>query len=341
MAIGDGAESVVRSYVAVGKEATFGTYTAPSLAIEALSCGFMTDVDVEMIDSIGGGNRGRTKRVQKDKKVAGPLEANFHAQESVLMCANALGGGIVSALHTTGVYNHTLGAGNFNTDAASLCFNVRKGSTHTFRYSGGRVNSLKISAAVGEIVKVSYDFVFKDSTQTSADDLASALSISSVLPFTYVQGKYRYATTEAGAATTTAEEPIQGFELTVKNNIVSDKAARALGSNVPQVLPATRREVEFKITQRFDTTTAYNRFMQATQGAVELFFQGEQIGATGFFHEATIRMPKVFYDKADVELKDTGSILQAEIPMSVLVDSPNTTTGKDIAFTFRNATAAY
>lgn len=340
MAVGDGAEAAVRSYVAVGKEGTFGTYTAPSTAIEALSCGFMTEIEIEKIDSIGLGQRGMTKRVMKDKRVMGPLEAYVHPQESVLLFAAAMGGGIVSAAHTATVYNHSLLAGNFNTDAASLCFNVRKGSSLTFQYSGGRVNQLRVSANVGEVVKAAYDLVFKDSTQAAAD-ISAALSISSVLPFTYVQGKFRYAATEANAATTTAEEPIQGFELTIKNGIVSDKAARALGSNVPQVLPATRREVEFKITQRFDTTTAYQRFLQATQGAVELFFQAEQIAATGFYNELTIRLPKVYYDKADVELKDTGSILQAEIPMSVLVDSPSTSTGRDIGITFRNGTASY
>ncbi len=340
MAVGDGGEATVRSYVSVGKEGTFGTYTAPTSAIEALSCGFITEIDSESIDSIGGGNRGMNKRVMKDKKVMGPLETYLHPQESVLMMANAMGGGINSAAHTATVYNHTLTAGNFNTDAASLCFNVRKGSAMVSAYVGGRCNQMRVSANVGEIVKVAYDFVFKDST-TGVADLSAALSISSRLPFTYVQGKYRYSTTEILAATSSAEEFVQGFELTIKNNLISDKSARALGSNVLQILPATRREIEFKITQRFDTMTAYNRFLQGTQGSVELFFQGDQIAATGFYDEMTIRMPKVFYDKADVELKDTGSILQAEIPMSVLVDSPNTTTGKDIGITFRNGTAAY
>lgn len=340
MAVGDGGEAVARSYVAVGKEGTFGTYTAPSSAIEALSCGLMTEIETEKLDTIGGGNRGMAKRVQLDKKVGGSIEQYVHPQESVLMFASALGGGIVSAAHTTGVYNHSLTAGNFDTTPASLCFNVRKGSTLTFQYSGARCNQLRISAQVGEVVKASYDFVCKDSTQASAD-LSGALSISSVLPFTYAQGVYRYGTTEATAETTTAQEPIQGFELTIKNNIISDKSARSLGSNVPQILPATRREIEFKIMQRFDTTTAYQRFLQATQGAVELVFTAEAIGSTGFNNGLTIRLPKVFYDRADVELKDTGSILQAEIPMSVLVDSPSTSTGREIGVTFRNATAAY
>lgn len=341
MAVGDGAESSVRSYVAVGRETTFGTYTAPSRAIEALSCGFMTNVEFETIDSLGLGNRSPHKRVTKDKKVAGGLEAYVHPQESVLLMANAMGGGIVSTLLTTGAYTHSLSAGNFNTDAASLCFNVRKGSTHTFRYSGGRINQLKISASINEVVKASYDFIFKDSTITTSDDLSASLSISAVLPFTYVDGNFQYSSTEALADTTTAREPIQAFELTLSNGLVSDAAARGLGSNVLQVLPATRRSVEFKITQRFDTATAYNRFIQATQGAVLLKFRSQSIGSTNQFYEMTIAMPKVYVDSADVEIKDTGSILQAEIPFSVVSDNPNTTTGRAIAISFINEIASF
>jgi hypothetical protein len=338
MAVGDSGKSAVQSYLAVGKEATFGTYTQPSTALEFISCGFKTEIDIEKIDALSG-NRGMNKRVQKDKKVSGTAEQYAHPTESLLMFANAMGGGIVSATHTAGVMNHSLTAGNFATDVASLCFNHRKGDTHTFHYSGGRVNVLKMSANVGEIVKVSVDMIFKDSTQLS-DDISASLSISSLLPFVYTGGKFRYSTTEALAATTTAEEPIQGFELAINNGLVSDKSARQLGSNLLSILPATRRTVDFKITQRFDTTTAYNRFIQGTQGSAELYLQGEQIGSTGFYNEMTVRLPKVFYDAADIEVKDSGSILQAEIPMSVLVDNPNTTTGKDIGVTFRNAVAA-
>lgn len=344
MAVGDGAEASVRSYVAVGKETTFGTYTAPSRAIEALSCGFMTSIEFEKLDSIGLGNRGQHKRVSKDKKVAGGLECYAHPQESVLLVANAMGGGIVSTALTgsgTGAYTHTLSAGNFNTDAASLCFNVRKGSTHTFRYNGGRVNQLKISAAINEVVKASYDFIFKDSTITTSDDLSAGLSISAVLPFTYVDGNFQYSSTEALADTTTAREPIQAFELTLSNGLISDSAARGLGSSVLQVLPATRRNVEFKITQRFDTSTAYNRFIQATQGAVLLKFRSQSIGSTNQFYEMTISMPKVYVDSADVEIKDTGSILQAEIPFSVVVDNPSTSTGRDVAVSFINDISAF
>lgn len=340
MAVGDQAEAGVRTYVAVGRETTFGTYASATTAVEALSCSFMTSIKSMKLDTLG--NRGYAKRVQTDKMVGGTLEDYVSPDQSVLLFAGAMGGGITSALHTTGVYNHSLSAGNFASagTGASLSFNVRKGSTLTWRYSGGRVNTMKLSAAVGEPLKATYEMVFVDSTLPS-DDISGILSVSALLPFVYHQGVFRYQASEAAVQTTTANEPIQAFELTVNNNIISDAAARALGSLLPQVLPATRREVGFKITQRFDTSTAYNRMLQGTAGAVMLFFQSSQIGATGFYNELTCLMPKVFYNGGDVEVKDTGSILQAEIEMDVMVDSPATSTGRDIGFTFRNAVVSY
>jgi len=152
---------------------------------------------------------------------------------------------------------------------------------------------------------------------------------------------FRYSSTEALAATSTAEEPIQGFELEVNNNLAAESSSRALGSNLLSVLPPTRREVNLTITQRYDTTTTYQRFIQATQGSVELYFRGNDSLTSDFFHEITIRLPKVHQNSPDPSLEGADSILQSEIVYDVLVDNPGTSTGKDIGITVRNNVASY
>jgi hypothetical protein len=273
--------------------------------MEFMSCSFKTEIESEKLESIGL-NRGFTKRVQLNKSVAGSIEMNLHTIESTPLIANALGGAITTTPGSTGAYTHSISSGNFDTGMSSLSFNVRKGDTTPWHYTGGRVNSMKISAEVGEIVKASFDLIFQDSTQLS-DDISASLSISSVLPMTFVNGVFRYATTEAGAATTTAQECIQGFELEVNNNLAADAASRCLGSNLLRVLPPTRREVSLTITQRYDTTTTYDRFIQAQQGAVELFFRGPDSLTSDKFHEITIRLPKVYQNTPDPTLEDANS----------------------------------
>lgn len=340
MAVGSDAKPILPGYIAMGRETTWGTYNSATTAVEAVTCGFRTEINSEKLDAIG--NRGFHKRVTLNKTVAGELETYFHPSESVPLLASALGGPLVSTGVTTSVYDHSISAGNFDTSSAflGLSFNVRKGQAHTWRYNGGRVNSMKITAAVGEVVKVSWDMIFKDST-LGTDDISAILSVSTLLPMTFAHGVFRYGATEALAPTTTAQEPIQGFELTVKNNLASEESARELGTTILSVLPATRREVELTITQRFDTTTAYNRFIQATIGSVELFFRsGDSLG-NNCFPEITIRLPKVYQNTNDPVLDDTGGILQSEISYDAVVDNPSTTTGKDIGITVRNATASY
>lgn len=330
MALGDGAKSAVQSYTAVGRELTFGTYpTATSVfAFEALTCSFRTDIKSEKIDSLST-NRGFVRRVQLDKEVAGTVEQYLHPLESVVMFAAALGGGLTTTTASS-ASTHILKAGNFDDTIASVSFNVRKGNEHVWHYSGGRVNQLKLTGEVGSPVKVSYDFIFKDSTQL-ADDISASLSISSVLPFTYAQGVFKYSGTA---------ECITGFELTINNNLKSDKDARCLGSNVLSVLPATRRNIEFKINQRFDTTTTLSRFTDATNAAVQLTFTGATF-VTGTSYTCQIDLAKVYQNSPDVELGGTGDVLVSEIAYDCLVDNPHTSTGYDIKVTFINNVTAY
>jgi len=341
MAVGGDAKVGLNSYVAVGKESTWGTYASATSAVEAISCTFRTDIESMKLDQIGF-NRGYSHRVTLGKTVGGTLEQYLHPQESVLLIANALGGHIVSTTTTTSANVHSVTAGNFDTQPSiGLSFNIRKGDTHTFRYQGGRCNVLKLSGAVGEPIKASYEFIFRDSTQVS-DDIATSLSISTITPFTFAQGFFRYAATTTSLDTSTANEPIQSFELTINNNLKSEEEARSLGTTTLDVLPATRREIELKVNQRWDTTTTLQRFLQATQGAIDLFFDGAFIsGTSGPNYYMYVRMPKVFNKTGDTEIAGADEILTTEISYDVLLDNPATTTGRDIGVTFRNNVSAY
>jgi hypothetical protein len=343
---GNNSLEAINSYAAFFKEATFGTYPASAATgatfMEFTSCDFKTEIEKRKLDTIG--RRGFVKQVPLAKTVAGAIESHLHPHESVLPLAAALGGGIVSTVVTgTSAYIHTLSAAYQNfTTPSSLSFNVSKGGS-VFGYKGGRVNTITITAEQGEPVTASYEMVFQDNAVASdgVADIASNFAISAALPFTFVQGTFRYGATEAGADTTTAVEPIQSFELTINNNVVSDGDARQLGTDTPGVLPPTRRDVEFTTSQRFDTTTSRDRMLANTSGSVILKFTGDSIAATSGSYECEIRLPKVYVAAADAEIGGPDELLKAEISWNVVMDDPNTTTGRDIAITFRNNVASY
>jgi len=278
--------------------------------------------------------------VTLNKNVKGSMETFLHPVESALLFIAALGGGKATTPGSTGVYVHSITAGNFDTAPSSLSFNVRKGPSFTWRYTGGRVNSVKISAKVGEPVKCSWELIFQDGS-LGTDDISAILSVSSQLPMTFANGVYRYSSTEALADTTTAKEPIQAFELTIKNNLIDGEPARELGQNTLSVLPATGREVDLAITQRFDTTSSYNRFLQSTIGSVEILFTGPDALSATKFTSFQFRLPKVYQNTNDPMLDGRNKILESTFTYDVLVDSPNTTTGKDIGLTIQNGVSSY
>jgi hypothetical protein len=330
MAIGDGSQAAVRSYVAVAKETAFGTYATCTTAVEVISCGFRTNIKTMKLDTLST-NRGSSRRVQLDKEVAGTIETYAHPVESPLIFGAALGGSITSTIVSTGVYSHVFEAGNFTNTLASLSFNVRKGDTQVWQYQGGRVNSLKLTANVGEPLKLSADFVFKDSS-TLTNDVSAVLSLTSYIPWTFVHGTFTYSATA---------QKVTGFELSIDNGLKSDKDARALGQNTLVVLPATRREIGFKITQRFDTTATWASFMEMTSGAVQLVFTSTDSLSSSNFPKLTIDMPKVGMRSPDPELKGSGDIIMSDIEYDVMVDNPMTSTGYDIKFTVVNNVALY
>lgn len=343
MAIGQGGSAGVKSYVALFVETTYGTFPATAgtgaTTLEPISVGFKKEIASIKLDTLSL-NRGFTHHVQTDINAGGTLEQFLHPEESVRLFVNALGGNITSTAGSTGVYHHSITAGDFSTNdtITSLSFLVRKGDTQHLKYTGGRINSMKITANVGEPVHVAYDFIFQDGS-IGGSDITATLSTSAILPFTYVQGNFDYAPSEA-SLTTTAVEHITGFELTVNNNLVSDASVRSLGTNTIVTLPPTRREIEFKITQRFDTTTTYTRFTEHSTGAIKLRFQGASLTAADYY-KCELVLPKVYCDTPDVEVGSANDILVSEIVYHALVDDPNTSTGKDIAVTFHNATASY
>ncbi|HDY90403.1 MAG TPA: hypothetical protein ENH82_20070, partial [bacterium] len=173
MAVGDEAKTGITGYVVHFTEHTFGSFSQSShtagTAVDFINCSFKTEIESRKLDTFGL-QRGNLKRVQLNKSVAGTLEHYLHPHDSPVLLAQALGGGITTS-SVSGAFIHSISAGAMTGSQGSLGFNVRKGDT-SFTYHGGRINSLKISAEVNELVLVSAEFIFKDSS-IGATDISS------------------------------------------------------------------------------------------------------------------------------------------------------------------------
>ena len=343
MAVGDEAKVGANSWTVYQLETTYGTDAVTSTSfkmLQPLSVGFKVTIDSMKLEELSV-NRGFARRVQTNRQANGTLEMYAHPDEQIGLWANALGGTFTFASLTSGAL-FSITSGNWSTGATalSLSFQVRKGDAHSFKYLGGVVNTLRLSGKVGEPLKLTAELVFQDGSDTTAElvTMTAAMSYSSSPPFIFNQAYFAYSNSDTSANTTTAREPIQEFELEINNNLVTDDAARQLGTRVlSRRPPGQKRDVKLRITQRFDTTTAMARFLQATVGSVQILAEGATISAEQSLAALYIRLPLVYQNSSDPEVGGPG-VIQAQIEYDCVLDlSPATTTARDIGVTLRSA----
>ena len=107
------------------------------------------------------------------------------------------------------------------------------------------------------------------------------------------------------------------------------------------VLPPKDRTLGLTLTQRYDTTTAWNRQLNASAMAIIITMDtGLTITALApFTYKLQCDLPKVFYDTGGPpEVSDSG-ILTHELSIIPVLDTINA--GKDIVFSLWNTTTSY
>jgi len=340
MAIGDGGRLGFNSRIGFGQETTWGTLVTATSFMEFRSETLKLEKVNEKIESLGTG-RAIARRVQKEVNLEGTFLYDLHPVDGIALIKHALMGSVTSALAgTTDAYNHTFTTGDISGIAQKgLTFEVQpdQNTTTCFIHYGLRVNSFKISASIGEPVKTEISFIGKDST--TGTFATTTVAYSPVRPFLFQDGTFAYGAT-IGVATS---ESIIAFEMMVENNLINDETARSIGNTSLTILPPGRRMVTLNITQRFDTTSAWDRFTQNTQGAIRLTFDtGQTIGSTdspGTTYSMIIDFPTVFYNSAIPEITEAG-ILTHDVEITALADTI-TGSGTDILMTVVNSTSSY
>lgn len=249
-------------------------------------------------------------------------------------------GTVTSAqVNTSAAYNHTFTAGDMSgITQKGLTFEIRPSddTTTAWIFTGCRVNTFKLSAAINEPVKAEVGFIGKDAT-------TGAFATTTV---TYNEAKtflFQHATFKVDSTL----ENIIGFELEINNNLISDTNARSLGSQTLDVLPPARRDISLKLTQRFDTTTVWDRFKNNSTAAIQLIFDTNQTVGAGVAGQASpttysmyIDLKKVYYNTGGLpELSEVG-ILTHEVEVGVIGDTP-APNATDIIFSVTNSATSY
>ncbi len=329
MAVGDGSLISPLSYVGVGRETTFGTYTTATAGLNILSSSFKTVKETKILEEIST-SRTYAKRIGLSKVIEG--EAEFYVDPKntafAYIMENAFGGTIVSSTATGetaggAAFEHTFAIGNVtDLSYSALCINMRKGESAggmVFEYSGARVNELNFTAEIDEALKCSSTFMIKDSTQTS-NDVASSLTGRQTGCLSFVNGRVSVETTFA-SLTSTSFWHVQSVEFGISNSLKADTGSRRIGSDVLDVIAPGIASFTFNMTMRFDTLTAYSAMLNETKLSAQLEFEGDTLTGSIIKEGLRLDLPEIYInDAGDPAIGGPDESLTAEISCSVLRD---------------------
>lgn len=349
MADGQNANTGFNSYLLIGRETTFKTYSTCTAGLDFMSFGMKMTRDMKVIESVSN-KRTHADKISLGRSLEGDVEFHMAADSdaSQYLLQNAFGGGVVSSASATGdtagagVMDHTYSVNSFDATYSSLCLNTRKGDAtngKVFEYCGVRVNELTLTAEVDEPVVCSASLIGVDGSVTS-NSLTANLSSVGQSPMSYANTRFSVESTFA-ALTSTSYWHVQSIEWGISNSLKADSDSRRLGSDILDVMPPGVAQFTLNCSMRFDTLTAYNAMLNETQLAAQIFFQGPTLSGSTLRNQLTLNMPRIFIlDAGDPEIGGPDEILKSEITFQVLRDD-SSASGYACQAVVRNKTASY
>lgn len=348
MAVGQNALIGNLSYMAFGRESTYGTLVTATAGLNFLSASFKALKETKVLEEIQT-SRTNSNSIGLGLTIEGETEFYFSPKSDACnyILQNAFGGGPVTSATATGetaggaAFTHQIDIANFNATYSSLCVNIRKGDSTAgkiFEYSGLRVNEISFSAELDEALLCSASFVGKDSTIGGAD-VSSSISTLTQTPLSFVSGRVSVESAVA-SLTTTSYWHVQSVEWAMSNNLLSDSSSRRIGSDTLDVLPAGLAVPTLKTSIRFDTTTAYTAMKSHTRLCAEFEFLGDTLAGSSIREGIKVVMPNIrINDAGDPEIGGPNEMLTSEVAFTVLRDP--TASGYAVRAFVTNITSGY
>lgn len=217
--------------------------------------------EIERLDSEGirAGRMVTAAWKSAGRTISGTVESDLWNADVASLFKHMFG-----AASTTGSspYTHTFTP----TDLTGLSFTAQlgrpdiSGTVQPFTYAGCKVGAWTLSAEVGSICTMSLDLV--GMTETTGTALATASYDSGLEPFCFTTASVKIA----GASVAT----VRSFELT-GDNALTDRI-RIGSATSKEYLANGFREYTGEIITDFESLTAYNRFVNGGEAALELKF---------------------------------------------------------------------
>lgn len=244
-------------------EVTYATFVAPTRGYEFTGEGPVA-YEREIIDSMGirAGRRIQSRFAQGVQRIAGDITMELAPQGFGLWFKHIFGGIVTSG---AGPYVHTFTPGDLT--GKSLTVQIGRpdvtGTVRPFTYLGCKVTEAEIGAQVNEYATLNVNLygAHEDTGQT----LAVASYPATLTPFVFTQGVLSVAA---------ANVDVRNFTLHFDNALITDR--HFIRSTTPErpkePLEGGFRQITGSFEADFESLTAYNRYVNATQAALVLTF---------------------------------------------------------------------
>jgi hypothetical protein len=334
MAVGASALIGGDSYVAIGREKTYGTYVTGTAALNFLSCSLKLTKESKIVEQIEA-SRTYSKIIQQSRHVEGDLEFYYQPIEDApnYILMNALGGAFTSATATgetvgASSMTHTMKIGSIQDQSyCGLSINMRKGNSTSgkiFEYLGLRVNELTFSMDIDDGVMCKASLIGKDASN-SANDVSALITAGASPILGFDSGRFSVEGTFA-SLTSSSFWHVQSMEIGINNNLQADAESRRIGSDSLVVLPPGIAELSLKATIRFDTMTAWSAMLAKSEMAVQAEFLGPTLTGSAIRQGIKFNFPRVVIANAgEPEVSDPSGVLQSEVEFHVLRDDTSAT----------------
>lgn len=314
--------SGLAAQLGVAAETTWGTAVTPDHFYEFLS----EDIkyQIERVESAGLRANNRVLRTDRyapgKKRVEGKVELEPASKGFGLWLKHALGSSSISTpsgATLARLHAHTLG------DPYGLGLTVQvgrpdnAGTVQPFTYSGMKVGSLTLSNSVDEILKAEIDMVGKD-------EVTSTALTTATYPITSGAAAYEYLYWTGGVITVAGSTVgvVTDFEIEINNGLKDDRYFLG-GATMSEPIIAAMTEITGKLTVEFNGLTAYNRFVNNTQVALNAKWTGTTAIEGSTYPYLEVDISKVRFDG---ETPNVGGpdVITHDLSFKVLNDGTNT-----------------
>lgn len=271
----------------IGKESAYGTGVSATKQFK-ISSESLKAVYNKIDEGLATGGRGAGLKATMGIGVEGSASTLFRADMGYLL-KGALGVENVELVEaSTGAYSHTFTCIESAEDKHLPSFTAyvdRK--VDKFKYTGCKINSMKLSAASGDYLKCDIDFVGKDEVEGAS--MNPSLVPSPLRAFKFAQGKVY--TVEEGARIEVAD--ITSINLNINNNCDYQTQTTATGDYYKEAEVGTR-DISCDLEAIYSAGTEElrkNFYKSDSILAIAVEFISDEEVESGFPYKLTINLP--------------------------------------------------